>query len=819
MLHLSFFRAANAPEATCRQLSWGDLAEALCQSCQITADKAAVPLWNASEFSPAYREQENFVRAHALILDIDDRPAPELDQLLLRLAGLAQIFYTTHRHGETPGRVRARVVVRLSRPVEAVEWPRFAVAVEAWLSPVIELDRKCLHDTARCYYLPSCDPARLGDRQAWAREGEALDVDELLAEAPSVASPISSPAPTSWRPEVTLTLGHLHQHAARRTETGQAARRIVQGQELAPKGARHHARQALIFALTVERGPCEPDEGALAALVASCDYPAESWLMDFRSYAMRGKAEARWQLEQQERAANEGIAQALIARELNDAGTQAQQLAVAPASGWTVKNVLEVSKRAKDPNIREVLRTIHDAAGVEQELASFVELAGQWLGRQELGRRAEDLKSAFVHVQPAQREAIWRGIDEGQQKALEREPWRLQCRMGQDGVIAANEANCLVVLGSHPDMRGVLAFDDRAATPVFVRSPPWPRTAVGAALEDADAQGAIVWLQEVTGASFASSYTHAALIAISLRTRFDPVVVYLEGLRWDGTPRLSTWLTRYCAAADSELHRAFARKSLVSCVARAYQPGCKVDTALILEGAQGAKKSSVLRALCPEARFFSDVTGSMSGDQKFLEGIVMGPWIVELGELAALSRADLNGTKQIMSRLQDRFRPAYGRTVQLYPRRVVFIGTTNQGEYLRDETGARRWWPVSVGQCDLGAVLQDRDQLWAEAVQAYKAGERWWFEAGDPLSGALAGAQEARREADPFEDELQELLTGPGPLSPAYLAAQLQYGDERRDQKMEWRLRRMLTAYGWRQDAHRSRQHDLPHPQRWWWRG
>jgi len=173
---------------------------------------------------------------------------------------------------------------------------------------------------------------------------------------------------------------------------------------------------------------------------------------------------------------------------------------------------------------------------------------------------------------------------------------------------------------------------------------------------------------------------------------FDPVRDYLDGLVWHGRPRVDRWLIEYCGAEDTALNRDFGRKVLLAAVRRVRQPGCKFDYILVLEGAQGVGKSSLLRLLAGEDNFSdTEILGARSREQQEL---TRGVWIYEIAELAGLSRTEVKAVKLFASKQSDRARAAYARDVTDRKRRGIFIATTNDDKYLRDTTGNRRFWPV-----------------------------------------------------------------------------------------------------------------------------
>ncbi len=244
------------------------------------------------------------------------------------------------------------------------------------------------------------------------------------------------------------------------------------------------------------------------------------------------------------------------------------------------------------------------------------------------------------------------------------------------------------------------------------------------------------------------------LQAVELRAHeraFNPVRDYLDGLKWDGALRIEKWLSTYLGAELTMYTRAIGRMFLIAAVARIYDPGCKADYVVVLEGRQGSGKSRACAAL--GGPWFSDSLPDVSRDKEAAQ-YLRGKWIIEISELSAIRRAEAEALKSFISRPIERYRPPYGRIEVIEPRQCVFVGTTNQSTYLSDETGGRRFWPVKVGQINVDALAADRDQLFAEAVAAYRAGDEWWpspeFE-----RKYIKTEQEARFEEDPWESEIE----------------------------------------------------------------
>ena len=257
--------------------------------------------------------------------------------------------------------------------------------------------------------------------------------------------------------------------------------------------------------------------------------------------------------------------------------------------------------------------------------------------------------------------------------------------------------------------------------------------------------------------------TFDALRARCVDHSFDPLLDYLDGLQWDGKPRLDRWLITYAKAEDTPLNCAIGRKVLVAAVRRARRPGCKFDYIVVLEGPQGVLKSTLIATLAGEG-FYSD--SPIIGDQtREVQEKIQGVWIYELGELHGLLKAELSWMKAFASRTHDKARPAFGRAVVDRPRRGIFMGSTNDETYLRDTTGNRRWWPVKLlcekdkpsTYINIDALIRDRDQLWAEAVAVEASGEGLVIP--ERLWGAAAIEQQARMEVDAWLEPISDALS------------------------------------------------------------
>jgi Virulence-associated protein E len=246
-----------------------------------------------------------------------------------------------------------------------------------------------------------------------------------------------------------------------------------------------------------------------------------------------------------------------------------------------------------------------------------------------------------------------------------------------------------------------------------------------------------------------------AAVQLCLENRIDPVREYLDALQWDGVARIETWLCKYTGAEDTALNRAFSRISLIAQVRRARQPGVKFDQIVVLEGPEGTGKSSLLTELAVHNYWFSDQTILGLSDRDQQERL-RGVWVYEIADLTNVTRAEVEAVKAFASRTEDRARPAFGRVLVALPRRGVIWATTNNREYLRSQTGNRRFWPVLTSKIDLDAFKRDRDQLLAEAAAEEAKGAS--IVLPPALWGAAAEEQEQRREYDPWEDVLVNVI-------------------------------------------------------------
>jgi len=317
------------------------------------------------------------------------------------------------------------------------------------------------------------------------------------------------------------------------------------------------------------------------------------------------------------------------------------------------------------------------------------------------------------------------------------------------------------VLCNHPEWAGVFGYDERTEEICVLKAPPYLDTdralrSGGRAVVDGDLSAVSDWLDSCYQMSVTVDKTQYVINSAARENCFDRVREYLTNLEWDGVERLSGWLHSYMGTADNDYTRAIGRRWMISAVARTFRPGCKADHVLVFEGKQGIGKSSALQVLAGDEYFGDDLQHIGSKDaQQYLGGL----WLIELGEMDAAGKAASATLKRFLTTAADRFRAPYGRTTIKHERRCVFAGSANLDQYLKDPTGQRRFWCAKSEWVDIAGLREVRDQLWAEAVHAYRQGELWWIRLDEVELIELARAEQAERlEEDPWESKVAEWL-------------------------------------------------------------
>lgn len=317
-------------------------------------------------------------------------------------------------------------------------------------------------------------------------------------------------------------------------------------------------------------------------------------------------------------------------------------------------------------------------------------------------------------------------------------------------------ANLRVMLKNDPKLKGCLKLNLFSGKIDVAGDVPWHRPTSSATWGDDDVAQLRIYLEAFFG-KLAKNDILDAVAACASDQAYHPVRDYLNGLVWDGVPRLDTMFIDYLGAEDCPYIRAVTRKSFVAAVSRVMTPGCKYDTMPVLVGGQGRHKSSILAKM--GGAWYSDSLRTF-GDKDAMETI-QGTWINEVAEMQALRKTDTDQVKAFLSKTSDYYRAAYGRYTADRPRQCVFFGTTNSKECLVDQTGNRRWWPVDIDrQTRKKHVFNDlpgeRDQLWAEAVVRWEEGEELYLP--PELEDVAQHVQEEHRTRHPWEGLILDFL-------------------------------------------------------------
>jgi hypothetical protein len=330
-------------------------------------------------------------------------------------------------------------------------------------------------------------------------------------------------------------------------------------------------------------------------------------------------------------------------------------------------------------------------------------------------------------------DADWGLLDDADYRAEnaevleEMEAWRTDLDKNSNGGVKMNLKNVSLYLRKVCDVQSWLGHNLFTGEIEFLKAPPWNKDKKdidfkNRMLSDSDVVEARLYLSRKEKFEPPGQLMFESLASCAQTNSFHPVVGWLKSLEWDGVERLDRWLPSYMGAEDTEYTRAVGKKLLLAAISRVMRPGCKFDHVAIFEGSQGIGKSTAIRILSEP--WFCDSLGDITNKDVIQQ--MQGAWFIEIGELAAMDRATMNAFKDFVTRQEDKARLAYQRLAKKFPRQCVFVGTTNDEEYLKDLTGNRRFWPVEIeknGKIEHEALALDKDMLWAEAFHIYKQGD------------------------------------------------------------------------------------------------
>lgn len=402
--------------------------------------------------------------------------------------------------------------------------------------------------------------------------------------------------------------------------------------------------------------------------------------------------------------------------------------------------------------------------------------------------------------------------------------WTVGLQRTDKGGIRPLLSNIVQILHAHPDWAGVLGFDSYAELIMKVAPAPWDKAEGADGADDDRAFVPTEWgevddfkLRHYLSRRWFDAKDRDLMQAVTLVARqnaYHPLMQRITATPWDGTHRLRTWLIDYLGACTS---KAFQRlpvdeadkvrqyielagpKWLIGAVARvaiAARPGvstgCQMDNMLVLEGEQGIMKSTALRILGGD--WFTDERLDFGNKDSFL--VLQGRWIIEMAELEGLNKADASATKQFITKREDLFRAPYGRKLEKKPRRCVFAGTANHDNYLKDDSGNRRFWPVKCERIEIEALKRDVDQLWAEAYHRFMAGEIWWVLPEE--REIFAVEQEKRYDEDAWHELVAFYVSGRDEVTMGDLLGEAVKLDKPRWDKMaKMRIGSIMRRLGW----------------------
>jgi predicted P-loop ATPase len=335
--------------------------------------------------------------------------------------------------------------------------------------------------------------------------------------------------------------------------------------------------------------------------------------------------------------------------------------------------------------------------------------------------------------------------------------WTNNIKLDAKGGVRPILTNVILFLREHQTWKGVLGFDEFNNRVVIRKRPYWGDESPDAAWTDHHESLVRVWFQNEDIAANQSDVGKGVQAAARSHP-FHPVRDYFDALVWDGKARLDTWLIDYLHADDTAYIRAIGSRFLISAVARIYKPGCQADYMLVLEGPQGKQKSKAIRALAVRDAWSTDRLSHVASKDASQE--TAGVLLIEIAEMEPLVRAGSSSMKRFITQRFDRYRPPFGKHLINRPRQCVFIGTINPiaDGYLKDPTGARRFWPVAChGMIDVEGIELDREQLWAEAIVRFKAGAQWYLETSQ-LEALATAEQAARFKTDVWKEPIEEWL-------------------------------------------------------------
>lgn len=314
------------------------------------------------------------------------------------------------------------------------------------------------------------------------------------------------------------------------------------------------------------------------------------------------------------------------------------------------------------------------------------------------------------------------------------------------------------IIKSNSELIDLFRYNSFTKEIEFMRDPPFEKE--GTNLSDKDIIKLKYYLSYVNNEIDPNTnLIEEALVIVASEKTYHPVKKYLNGLKWDGVERLETWLVDLLGVDNNQYVRDISRKILCAAVKRIYEPGCKFDYMLIVEGDQGIGKSTFFNILGGE--WYLDTQLNTSESKKEIVDVMQTAWIIEIADLAGFRKHEIENLRSFISRNIDKVRLSYARRSEYFPRQNIFIGTHNpsgNNEYLKDDTGNRRFWPVVATKIDIEKAKELRDQLWAEAVVKYK--DEILYLNNQESIGILKELHREREPYDFFDRKIEEFING-----------------------------------------------------------
>ena len=353
--------------------------------------------------------------------------------------------------------------------------------------------------------------------------------------------------------------------------------------------------------------------------------------------------------------------------------------------------------------------------------------------------------------------------DAGTQGGGERDDdWVTKLQVDKKGAYLPTVDNIILIILNDPNLAGKIRYNEFDMRKCTIDAVPWDRKPHG--WTDADDAGLRWYLEKAWNITGRANVFDGIELA-SRKYRFHPVREYLNSLVWDGTERLDTMLIDFLEADDTRFARAATRKWMVAACKRVFEPGCKFDNMIVVVSPQQGKGKSMLGDVLG-GQWFAECSKNL--ETKDAMQNLLGRWIVEMGEMSATKKSSNEAIKQYITCRNDVFRGSYERYAVDHPRQCVFIGSTNSRDFIIDETGGRRFWPiearasVETAAARIDQLKANRDQLWAEAMVRYKDGEKLWMDTPDLMHDALV-EQETYTQEDEWIGMVQEYLDRPLP--------------------------------------------------------